>query len=46
MLQEGEMMHSGKARDDPKYGGKSTKGPEERGPELKASRYGYNQEKN
>ena len=30
----------------PKHGGKSAKGPEKRGQQLKASRYDYNQEKN
>jgi len=38
-------VHLGKARDHPSYGGKSTKGPGERGQELKASRHGYNLKK-
>ena len=36
VLREGEMVYSGKARDDPSHGGKSAKGaPEERGQELR-----------
>jgi len=31
MLQEGEMVRSSKAKDGPRYGGKSAKGPGERG---------------
>ena len=42
MLREGERVHSGKARDGSSHGGKSAKGPGERGQALKASRYGYN----
>ena len=37
VLQEGERMHSGKARDGLSYGGKLAKGPGDRGQELKAS---------
>jgi len=39
-------VHSGKARSDPSHCGKSVKDPKERRQELKASRIGYNQEKN
>jgi len=46
MLREGEMVHSGKAQDDLSHGGSFTKVPRERGQELKASRYNYNQGKN
>ena len=46
MLQEREMVHSGKTWDGSSHGGESAKGQEERGQELKTSRYGYNQEKN
>jgi len=46
VLQKGEKVHSGEARDGPSHGGKSAKGPRDRGHELNTSRYGYNQEKN
>ena len=36
----------GKAWDGPSHGGKSAKGPGESRQALKASRHGYNQEKN
>jgi len=45
VLQKEERVHLYKARDGPSYGGKSAKGPEERGQELKASRHDYNQGK-
>ena len=44
MLREEEKV--GKARGTPSHGGKSAKGLGERGQVLKASRYGYNKEKN
>jgi len=40
-----KRVHSGKARDGPRHGGESAKGPGERA-RLKASRHGYNQLKN
>jgi len=43
--QEGERMHSGKARKGPSYGSKSAKGLGEREQELKASRYDYTKER-
>ena len=46
VLQEGERVHSDEACDNLSHGGKSAKGLEERGQELKSSWYGYNQEKN
>ena len=46
VLQEGEKVHLGKARDCPRHGSKSAKGPVERGQELKTSQHGYNKEKN
>ena len=38
-------MHSGKARDDPKHGGKQPRAPGE-GKKVKTSRYNYSKEKN
>jgi len=42
---KGEMVHSSMTQDDENHCGKSAKGPEKRGQELKVSRHGYNQEK-
>jgi len=44
ILREGEMVHLSKARDGPSLAVNQLKA--ERGQDLKASRYGYNQKKN
>ena len=46
VLREGERVHLGNSRDGQSHGGKSAKGPGERGQELKASRHGNIQGKN
>ena len=46
VLWERRKVYSSKARDGPSHGGETAKGPGERGKELKAWRYNYNQEKN
>ena len=46
VLGERKKVHLDKARDGPSHSDKSTKGLEQSGQELKASRHSYNQEKN
>jgi len=45
VLQEGEMVHLDKARDDSSHDDKSAKSPKKRRQELKVSRYDYNKER-
>ena len=46
VLQEGEMVHLGKAWESPSHSGKFAKEHGESGQELKVLWYGYNQGKN